>query len=269
MDEDGKTPIMLTYLFGEAAEIAQREGSERLLQWSRAFDEWLEERRRTYRPDATKQAKLAWRRLARQSGKAPYELTQADIEGHTAWMQAEGYSPATISNAVGIFSSFYRWCGERQVDPVNRAGFNPAEEARRPKVRRYREAKLLSREETARLLRTMQRDPSTLGKRDYAFTLLRLRTGVPLSYLQQLRWGQIEQDPEGTWIRWREQAERQRLPEEVWEAMRAALEAGGRLKGMRAEDYIFAPLAEPFKADTGRRRRTGRGGGAYRPASCC
>ena len=59
---------------------------------------------------------LAWRRLVQQSGKTPWELTQADIEGHAAWMEAEGYSPATIGCALGIFSNFYRWCGERGVE---------------------------------------------------------------------------------------------------------------------------------------------------------
>jgi len=59
---------------------------------------------------------LAWRRLVQQSGKTPWELTQADIEGHAAWMEAEGYSPATIGCALGIFSNFYRWCGERGLE---------------------------------------------------------------------------------------------------------------------------------------------------------
>jgi hypothetical protein len=38
------------------------------------------------------------------------------------------------------------------------------------------------------------------------------------------------------------------LPGEVWEAIRAYLAASGRLAGMQADSYIFAPLAEPGKA---------------------
>jgi site-specific recombinase XerC len=258
MDEENKTPMMLTFMFGEAAKVAQRGASERLLRWCRAYDEWLAERRYTYRPNTAKQSVLAWRRLVQQCGKTPWELTTTDIEQHAAWMQAEGYSPATIGCALGIFSNFYRWCSDRRIDPeceavFNRAGFNPAEGVRRPKVRRYGGAKLLSREEVGALLRTMQRDSSELGKRDYAFTLARMRLGAPLSALQQLKWGQIEHDAAGVWVRWRAGRERCRLPEEAWEAMRAWLKASGRLAGMRREDYIFVPLVDPLKAEVGGR----------------
>jgi len=47
--------------------------------------------------------------------------------------------------------------------------------------------------------------------------------------------------------------ERQLIPAEVWEAIRNALKASGRLAGMRADDYIFSSLAEPGKAETGSR----------------
>jgi len=253
MEGDENIPMLLRFYFGEAAEAAQRGASERLLGWCRAYDEWLDERKRSYGPNTLKQSVMAWRRLAQQCGKMPWELTEADFEQHAAWMQAEGYSPATTGCALGIFSNFYRWCGERRINPECPPGFNPAEKVKRPKVRRYREAKLLSQKEVARLLRTLQRDPSELGKRDFAFTLARLRLGAPLEGLRQLKWGQIEHEAAGAWVRWRPGAERQRLPVEVWEAIRAALEASGRLAGMRVGDYLFAPLVDPLKADAGRR----------------
>jgi integrase len=249
--EENNIPMMLTFMFGEAAKVAQRGASERLLRWCQAYEEWLAERKRTSKRSTVKQSVIAWRRLAKQCGKTPWDLTETDIEQHAAWMQTQGYSPATIACALGIFSNFFRWCGERRIDPECEDGFNPAKKARRPQVGRYRGAKLLSREETERLLRTIRRDPSELGKRDYAFTLARLRLGTPLRSLQQLKWGQIEHDPAGSWVRWRPQADRQLLPAEVWEAIRNALEASGRLAGMRADDYIFAPLAETGKEETG------------------
>ena len=254
MEGDENIPMLLRFYFGEAAEAAQGGASERLLGWCKAYDEWLEERKRRYRPDTIKQSVMAWRRLAQQSGKMPWELRQADIEQHAAWMKAEGYSAATTGCALGIFSNFYRWCGERQVDPECPVDFNPAEKVRRPKVRRYGGAKLLSQKEASRLLRTMERDPAALGKRDYAFTLARLRLGAPLERLRQLKWGQIEHDTEGAWVRWRVGGgERERLPGEVWEAIRTALDASGRLAGMREGDYLFVPLVDPLKADTGSR----------------
>jgi hypothetical protein len=69
--------------------------------------------------------------------------------------------------------------------------------------------------------------------------------------LQGLEWGQIEEEGGETWVRWRPEAERVRLPGEVWEAIRAYLEASGRWEGMRAGKYIFTPLAEPGKAESG------------------
>jgi len=191
----------------------------------------------------------------------PWELSQKDIEQHAAWMEAENYAATTISSALGIIAAFYRWCDERQIDPECEAGFNPAAGVKRPKIQHYAGAKLLSRGEVEALLKILEQDDSALGKRDYAFILARLRTGVALKTLQQLQWGQIERqlkrDEEGApqwelrdklcWVRWRPQARRAPLPGEVWDAIRGYLEASGRLAGMQDQNYIFAPLAEPGK----------------------
>jgi integrase len=168
-------------------------------------------------------------------------------------MENEGYAPSTISNAVGILAGFYRWCGEREVDAELGAGFNPAEGVVRPQVRRWRGAKLLSQREAGKLLRTAGRDESVLGRRDYAFLVARLKLGVPLTYLRELRWGQIEIDGDVAWVHWQVEGKRQRLPAEVWEAIKGALESAGRLAGMAAGDMVFAPLAQPGQAEVGNR----------------
>jgi hypothetical protein len=87
MDEAGKVPRTLEFPFGEEAEAAQRGASRRLRRWSQAFEEWLAERKRTYRPCTTKQSVITWRRLVQQSSKTPWELTPADIEQHAAWFE--------------------------------------------------------------------------------------------------------------------------------------------------------------------------------------
>jgi integrase len=252
MEDKGKIPMLLELWFGEAAERVQGGASERLLHWCEAFEAWLEDLRCRYKPSSHKQAVLTWRRLARQSGKMPWELEAGDIEQFTTWMQGEGYAVTTISNSLGYVASFYRWCGERGVDVEKGAAFNPAAEVKRPKVERYAGAKLLSRGEVKALLGILERDKSPLGRRERAFMLARLCLGVPLSNLQQLRWGQIEVDKEGTWVRWRQGKERTRLPGEVWEAIQAYLEASGRRKGMQERDYVFAPLTNLFGAGEGK-----------------
>jgi hypothetical protein len=65
-----------------------------LRRWSQAFDEWLEERKRSYTASTTKQAMLTWRRRLRQCCKMPWEMGREDIERHAAWMKEEGYSAA-------------------------------------------------------------------------------------------------------------------------------------------------------------------------------
>ena len=240
-------------LFGEAAETAERGASERLRRWCAAFDAWLGERKAT-KPSTVEPAELAWRQLLRRRPKMPWELTRADFEAYVRTMQAEGYAASRIAQDLGYHIHFYRWCDAHSIDPDCQGSFNPAEGIKRPHTRRSWGGKQLSREQAARLLQVMGRDTSELGKRDHAFILARLRLGVPLGHLQKLKWGQIEQEGEGVFVRWREGVERAPLPDEVWQAIRAALEAGGRLAGMRAEDYIFAPLAEPWNTDAGSKR---------------
>jgi site-specific recombinase XerD len=194
MEEINKAPMLLEFLFGEAAETAQRGASPRLMRWGEAFDEWMAEQGRRCKPSTSKQAKITWRRLLGESGVMPWELGQKDIEQHAAWMAAENYAATTISSALGIIASFYRWCDERQIDPECEAGFNPAAGVKRPKIQHYARPKLLSKGEVGALLGILEQDDSALGKRDYAFILARLRMGVALKTLQQLQWGQIERD---------------------------------------------------------------------------
>ena len=87
MAEKNKIPVLLEFLFGEVpagaginfetapaknAGQAQRGASKRLASrwerdkaWGEAFDEWMAERGRKYKPSTTKQAKITWRRLLR------------------------------------------------------------------------------------------------------------------------------------------------------------------------------------------------------------
>ena len=55
---------MLTFLFGEAAKVAQQGVSEQQVRWRQAYEEWLAERKRIYKRDTSKQSVIALRRLA-------------------------------------------------------------------------------------------------------------------------------------------------------------------------------------------------------------
>jgi hypothetical protein len=128
------------------------------------------------------------------------------------------------------------------VDPECPPGFNPTVGVRNACPRSYRGAKLLNRGEVGRLVAVLRQDESPVGRRNYAFILGRLRLGVPLGHLQKLQWGQLEAGEGGARVRWREGGDLVRLPEEVWEAIQGYLAAAGRLAGMQACAYVFAPL---------------------------
>ena len=55
-------PMMMQFLFGEAAEAAQRGASRRLKRWEAAFDGWLGELPGTMKQGSHKQAVQARRR---------------------------------------------------------------------------------------------------------------------------------------------------------------------------------------------------------------
>jgi hypothetical protein len=244
-------PLLLEFLFPESAESVLPLVSPRLLRWCSSFDSWLAERRQSRPPKDRTHAIRSWRSLLGVCGKPPWEITQADIEQHAAWMESNGYSPISICSALTFISAFYRWCAEHQPDPECPPSFNPAAGVARPKYSRRPVSPLLSRLELASLIGYMRRDISALGRRDYAFILARLRLGVPLQRLQRLRWEQIEcdasiGDESGAWVRLQPGDSRLPLPADAWEAIRLWLEQTGRLPLMQPGDYIFTPLVDPL-----------------------
>lgn len=249
MKEAGKPPLMLEFLFGEAAGLAQRSASPRLLRWARAYDEWLAERKRNYDISVYRQSIRAWRRLLSKASKPPWEIARADIEENCLFMKEAGYAPGTIAGELTTLRGFYRWCGERRIDRELPAGFNPAAETPLPETREYAAGKAMSPEEARALLAIYRREGSVFSLRDSALFRARLELGGRFAGLLELRWGQIEQDESGMWV-WLgsrgNQPARRRLPDGTWEAIRAYLQAAGRLEGMQAEAYVFAPAAQPY-----------------------
>ena len=280
MANNRKIPHLVQFLYGESAETVPLEPGSRLWRWAQAFEEWLAEQ--SYPGTGTyKNLLYTWKQLLNERKKPPWEMDQADIEAYQAWMHAEGKAARTIVIRIGILAKFYTWCNQRQVDPECEPGFNPAVAVKRPPLRAYRgpdgkQAVMLSRGEIARLQIVTEQDKTPLAMRDHAFLTARLGLGVPLKSLQRLEWGQIEVVGEGeaseAWVawrpeigRWRKEADcaradprRCRLPDAVWQAIRAYLEAAGRLEGMQPGKYIFAPLAVSNHEGAGRRAQDWR-----------
>jgi hypothetical protein len=114
---------------------------------------------------------------------------------------------------------------------------------RKPRKKNYSSSQALRAEEARSLLATLKRDPCSLSRRDYAFFLARLHLGAPLRDLKELKWGQIRREAGEAWVDWEGERGSELLPRAVWEAIGDYLRAAGRLAGMRAEAYVFAPLA--------------------------
>ena len=195
MDDEGKIPKLLVFLFGEAAATAQRGASGRLRGWCVAFDEWLDDRKQNYKPGAFKAAAQAWRRLLGEQGKMPWELRQEDFEQHAARMAGAGVrEDDDRERAGGRWRAFTggatsgRWTRSAGRASTRRRGRT----GRKSNAMRGRSCSAGRRWRSCWGI--LRRDGSALGKRDYAFFLMRLRMGAPLRNLQQLRWGQIEGD---------------------------------------------------------------------------
>lgn len=230
-------------MFGESAEVARHGVSGRLLAWAEAFEVWLQEKESKHTRSAVKQAKYAWQKLlSNRQGSRLWELGDEDIQAHVEWMEAQGYAASTIENELASIRSFYRWCDERRVDPLCQPGFNPAAGVKRPAQRRFATARIWSQAELEQLLGFARRDASPLGKREYAFFQTRLQVGVATRAIRGLQWGQLVQD-EKIQVRWRREGDWTRFPDGAWAAIREYLEFSGRLAGMQAGFFIFAPLA--------------------------
>lgn len=244
MAEEEKGLLLLGFYFGEAAGVAAKGASRRLKLWSWGFERWVEARREAYGRDAVKQSLLAWRRFVQQCGKMPWEVRREDVQAHTRWMEEIGFKGHTISQAIGLLESFYRWSAAERVDPGCEVGFNPAEGVRQS-AGRYEGVEVWRRTEVEWLVERLRADGSALGKRGLAFFLLRLESGASTKRLLAWQWGEeapgfkqgVARDMEGE--------------TRVEDAVEAWLRASGRLARMQAGKYVFTRLKEPGREGVG------------------
>jgi integrase len=260
MDQENKTPQLLSFYFGEHAASAHRGVSRRLKKWARAFDGWIDERTRFYQKAAVRFSRNVWRKLVRQCGKMPWELKREDIEAYIAWMEGEGYARGTITRSVELVSSFYQWCARLGVDTACGEGFNPAGMIKLPDQRRYEGQAVWSLEEVNAFMKLLSLDQTRVGMRDRALFGLRLASGVSNQKILGLTWGQLEFDGQEVRARWRPGNPPLLLPQETWHAIREYLHASGRLEGMQSDKYIFPSLVAPWSQVAEKKRKIGEKG---------
>ena len=243
MNDEEHIPTLIRLMYGERAGMVSRDASPRLKRWCAAFEAWL-----LYRLErSSREARRAWKGLLGLIPKAPWEITEADVEQYAAFLQARAYANSTIKQRLREVERFYERCDQHRLDGEDATIFNPAVGVPKPRVEQYGESHTLSAAEARQLLAAVSSDDSILSRRDYAFFLARLLLGVRLKYLLELKWGQIQQGEEQAWVVWdKGDAQRMRLPEAVWGAIQSYLQSSGRLEGIQPEEYIFAPLADPL-----------------------
>jgi integrase len=235
MEDDRKTPELLNLLNIEEGGSGDRckVDEERMESWAQAFQDWIGERRARFNPKIGERSHLAWREFLAFTGKAPWKVRTVDVDLYVAQLEKRGLRAGTIANRLAGLSTFYQYCQEKGVDLRCETAFNPVKQARHPSVEEYKSANYLSRAEEAALLEAIQRDPSPMGKRDYALILMLLRTGWKAGPVRKLRWEGLAPDTGG-------------LPAQVWEAVREYLQATGRWETIQPEEYVFAPSRAPL-----------------------
>ncbi|MEW5869053.1 MAG: tyrosine-type recombinase/integrase [Chloroflexota bacterium] len=227
----------------------EMEGDEKWAEargWGQALVGWLEAQKR----EGTRRAYFrAVDDFLIFAGRLPGEARAEDVAAWAAHLREQGYKASSVRYQVGVVGSFYDWVIERLGLA---AESQPVQAGMRGEAQVY-QARPLTEAETAALLGAIDRE-TRWGRRDYALALTCLRTGRWVNEVTALRWGELREAEDGVWYTWQPRRRKgeeggparceARLDGEAWQATRDYLRETGRLAGMQAEDYIFAPLTD-------------------------
>jgi integrase/recombinase XerD len=140
-------------------------------------------------------------------GKAPSEVTAADVKAWQAQMEGRGLAVTTVYTRVCHLSSFFRWLMKDpalgQVIRSNPVGYA---HPKAPKPYQTRRAKALTEKQATKLLNVAEsraRAAGLTGKRDYAMLLLYLVTGMRRSEVIALKGRDIHIEDDEILIRCR------------------------------------------------------------------
>jgi integrase len=242
--------------------------------WLQLRDEWLRVKegksgsphtRRAY-----EEATVAWfqhlssQRHADGRTVQPWEATTAHVR---LWQQhlliERGLAPSTVNQRLAACSSFYTFViNERGMtaqgvevtafmDVTMRTRANPfaGVNVQRMRTRQYGKARVLSAEETDRLLNHLaELQHTVIGARNYALVLTYLLTGYRNAEAVNMRWGGIRpnKNQPGLVYEWRGKGGKRQpdaLPQRVYQAIVHYLKTARRWDGIQPEEYIFRPIA--------------------------
>lgn len=228
--------------------------------WMEAFDSWLESKyRRSHSEHTIAAYRRDFREFFRWFGGPPWAVTGEDANDYLRHLEAQGLKPSTINRKLAALSSFYSYVIDKfhridrhgiertiYVDPSGNPRPNPFKRPERLRINQYN----TSRPIAPRLIRlALQKINRTIptGARDYALIVTYLYTGRRSSEIAKLRWGDIEEDPDGhrVYYKYRGKGDKRRtkeLPPPAYHAIRAFLKLVGRLETIQPDDYIFQPI---------------------------
>lgn len=142
-------------------------------------DEYLAELAMKHRSEHTRKAYAhELRRLIDNEGPSPH--TQQQIQDHIGKLMAQGLQPTSISRAIAVIRSFYRWCGK-----LDKVAENPARSFQTHR-RGLRLPKAITQEQAKEILD--QRMPP----RDRAIMELLYSCGLRVAEVCQLRFDDFD-----------------------------------------------------------------------------
>jgi integrase len=132
-------------------------------------------------------------------GKHPFQVTLGDIEAYYDAQLAGGDDLDTMCVEIAALKRFFQTIEDKV--PVFTSPFREIPEKLRKKFARKktgnRTKKTLTPDELERLLAVLASDGSIEGRRLYAAAVMLATSGLRASELLQIRWKDIEEDPDG------------------------------------------------------------------------
>ena len=225
--------------------------TERLKCWGDAYAAWLRGLQAHYSQNVWEDADHAWKEFIAYILKPPWEVKPEDVERYKTWVIQRGLSASTIRIRLMNLRRFYDFCTQSGVDEELVGRENPFNQVEWPKIYSYEKPTYLQPTDERKLLRTIKRDRSAIGRRDYALFLMLVSTGRPAGDVRTLQWRDLVFEGEQVWIAGKGANDRQALPEAVWKAIEHWLTISGRFETVKAKDFIFTPSREALVREAG------------------